>query len=158
MQDDGVPANSASEARIEGDKPADKAAKNATASADPTQPYMQSVNGGSDPASPGGGGSGGKTSVSAKGGKGKNQGGGGNEAITPQECNQLFDKYVELTVLTDPRFDGIPPEMISQLKGQGMAQADKEKGNPCAKQAVTRTKYECAMAATHPKSWEGCMR
>lgn len=156
MQDDGVPANSASEARVEGDKPADKAAKNTPANADPTQPYLQPVAGGSDPSSPGAG-PGGKTSVSAKGGKGKNQG-SGNEAITPQECNQLFDKYVELTVLTDPRFDGIPPEMISQLKGQGMAQADKEKGNPCTKQAVTRTKYECAMAATHPKSWEGCMR
>ena len=156
LMDDGVPANSASEKRLESSNPTPTAKASPEPSGDPTQPYVQPVSGaGATTEGPTGKPANGK-GAAAKTGKGK--GNAAADTITPAECNKLFDRYVELTFLTDPRFDGIPPEMLAQLKGQGFAQADKEKGNPCGKEAVARTKYDCAMAATHPKVWEGCMR
>lgn len=167
-KDDGVPANSASEQRLamEG-KP--KTAT-ATPAEDPTQPLTTPLGGG-DPAAgsapatttgaAGGGGSGkGTGKGGAKGPKEKDppapKGGGGK--VTKAECKQTFDKYIDLTLASDSRFEGIPPEMIAQLKEQALSQAQSQKGDPCSTQDVTRTQYSCAMSAPTTAAWQRCMK
>jgi hypothetical protein len=150
MHSDGVPANSLAEKRLGGDD--DKAKKEddkkkveeaQTDKADPTQPLMTPMStGGDDPkggAAPGPGGA----PATKKTGK-----------VTKAECGQLFDKYIELSIGADSRLEGIPPELIQQAK----AQARGQKGDPCEKEVVPRSKYNCAMAAQTPAAWQKCMK
>jgi hypothetical protein len=165
-KDDGVPANSASEQRLamEG-KP--KTATTAPAD-DPTQPLTTPLGGdpaaGSPATTTGAAGSGGSGKGAGKGGaKGPKEkeppaakGGGGK--VTKAECKQTFDKYIDLTLASDSRFEGIPPEMIAQLKEQALSQAQSQKGDPCSTQDVSRTQYNCAMSAPTTAAWQRCMK
>ncbi|MEA2749110.1 MAG: hypothetical protein QOI41_3253, partial [Myxococcales bacterium] len=78
--------------------------------------------------------------------------------VSRAECKQTFDKYIDLTLASDTRFEGIPPEMIAQLKEQALSQAQSQKGDPCSTQDVTRTQYQCAMSAPTTAAWQRCMK
>lgn len=160
-KDDGVPANSASEERLamEGKgKPAP-----APTADDPSQPLTTPM--GAEPptttapAAAGTGKSGGKGPKEAKGPKEvKDPKGGGGGKVSRAECKQTFDKYIDLTLASDSRFEGIPPEMIAQLKEQALSQAQSQKGDPCSTQDVTRAQYQCAMSAPTTAAWQRCMK
>ena len=158
---DGVAANSASEQRMamEGKpKPAP------TASEDPTQPLTTPLN--ADPGATPTSAPGGTTTPAAPAGKGGKPGKGPvakepkstGPKVSKAECKQLFDKYIDLTVGSDSRFDGIPPEMIAQLKQSALSQAQSEKGDPCSTQDVSRTQYNCAISAPTTAAWQRCMK
>lgn len=172
--DDGVAANSASEQRLAMDgKP-----KTTSAPAeDSAKPLMTPMNAGGDDgagggaAAGGGGAAGGAGGGAAAGPSGK--GGGKKDPKAPKEkeptkstgskvskaeCKQLFDKYIDLTIGSDSRFEGIPPEMIAQLKEQALSQAQSQKGDPCSTQDVSRTQYNCAIAAPTTQAWQRCMK
>jgi len=162
-KDDGVPANSASEQRLAMEGKA-KPAPAPTAD-DPTQPATTPMGG--DPAPPtttaptgaGTGKGGGKGPKEAKGPKEvKDPKGGGGGKVSRAECKQTFDKYIDLTLASDSRFEGIPPEMIAQLKEQALSQAQSQKGDPCSTQDVTRAQYQCAMGAPTTAAWQRCMK
>lgn len=128
---DEVPANSASETRLNGDpktKPED-------ARVDPSEPYTTPVRSSGEPTGP---------KATGK--------------VSKQECSRLFDRYIELTMNTDTRFESVPPEMLAMLKQQALTEAAQKKGDPCAKEEVPRFKYNCAMAAATPSQWEKCMK
>jgi hypothetical protein len=175
---DGVPANSASEARLASDsKPKPEAAPPAD---DAAQPFTTPVNG--DPGATGAGATaGGNASATPAGAggataKGTGKGGKGPKVpaakeppagkvsaaagvkVTKAECKQLFDKYIDLTIGSDERFAGIPPEMVAQMKDSALAQAQSEKGDPCSSQEVTRAQYTCAIASTSTVAWQRCMK
>lgn len=163
--DDGVPANSASEQRLA----SGTAPKSTTGAAeDPAQPLTTPM-GGAEPAGASGAGAG--AAAAAPTGKA----GGKKDPKDPKvpkekepkstgtkvskaECKQLFDKYIDLTIGTDTRFEGIPPEMIAQLKEQALSQAQSQKGDPCSTQEVSRTQYNCAIAAPTTQAWQRCMK
>lgn len=162
-KDDGVPANSASEERLNGAaRP-----KPAATTEDPSQPLTTpmtgegSANAPSSPATPmpvtSTAKPGAKGSPAAKEPPATAKGAGGPKA-SKAECKQLFDKYIDLTIGTDSRFDGIPPEMIAQMKDAALAQAKSEKGDPCSTQEVTRSQYTCAMGSTSTAAWTKCMK
>lgn len=167
-KDDGVPANSASEQRLamEGKPKTTRAAP----AEDPTQPLTTPLNDGAT----GAGAAGASTGAGAAGGGASGKGGakgskgpkekdppgpkGGGGKVTKAECKQTFDKYIDLTLASDSRFEGIPPEMIAQLKEQALSQAQTQKGDPCSTQEVTRTQYNCAMTAPTTAAWQRCMK
>jgi len=160
-KDDGVPANSASEERLNGAaRP-----KPAATTEDPSQPLTTPMTGegsANAPASPppmpapSSGKPGAKASPAAK--EPATAKGAGGPKASKAECKQLFDKYIDLTIGTDSRFEGIPPEMIAQLKEQALSQAQSQKGDPCSSQDVTRTQYTCAMSAPTTAAWQRCMK
>jgi hypothetical protein len=168
-KDDGVAANSASEERLANDgKP-----KTTSAPAEElAQPLTTPMGGGdSSSAGPGGAAGGGATGGSAAGGSGKGSGKKGDPKVPEKkepkgaggkvskaECKQLFDKYIDLTLASDTRFEGIPPEMITQLKEQALSQAQSQKGDPCSTQDVSRQQYNCAIAAPTTQAWQRCMK
>ena len=169
-KDDGVAANSASEERLASE------GKPKTTSAppeDPTQPLTTPMGG--DPSGAGGAAAGGGAAGSggaAAGGPAAKGGGKKGDPKVPKEkepkstgskvskaeCKQLFDKYIDLTIGSDTRFEGIPPEMIAQLKEQALSQAQSQKGDPCSTQDVSRTQYNCAIAAPTTQAWQRCMK
>lgn len=126
-----VPANSASETRLNGDSKA----KTEDARVDPSEPYTTPVQSSGD--------------APTQKATGK---------VSRQECSKLFDRYIELTLNTDSRFDSVPPEMLAMLKQQALSEAAQKKGDPCAKEEVPRYRYNCAMAAATPSQWEKCMK
>lgn len=166
-KDDGVAANSASEERLASEgKP--KAAAPGPAS-DPTQPYTTPMGGGDTGAASGGAGAGGGAAAAPAGkGSGKKGDAKGDPKAPPAkstagkvsqaECKQLFDKYIDLTVGSDSRFEGMGADMIAQLKEQALAQAKQQKGDPCSTEEVSRTQYTCAMASTTTSAWQKCLK
>ena len=163
-KDDGVAANSASEERLASEgKP--KAAPAGPAS-DPSQPYTTPVGGGDTAAASGGAGAGGGSAAGAPAAKGSGKKGdpkappakGTAGKVSQAECKQLFDKYIDLTVGSDSRFEGIGADMIAQLKEQALAQAKQQKGDPCSTEEVSRTQYSCAMASTTTSAWQKCLK
>jgi len=162
-KDDGVPANSASEERLAADgKPKPSSTPQ---SEELAQPLTTPMNGdpapGSAAATAAGGGGGASGKAPGKGGKGpkeKPEPKGTAGKVSKAECKQLFDRYIDLTLGSDTRFEGIPPEMIAQLKEQALSQAQSQKGDPCSTQDVSRTQYQCAIAAPTTAAWQRCMK
>ena len=162
-KDDGVPANSASEERLNGGPAKPKPVE----TVDPSQPLTTPMTGDGTPPTPmpvaptnGKPGTKGVATATAKGGEpppATAKGAGGPKA-SKAECKQLFDKYIDLTIGTDSRFEGIPPEMIAQMKAAALSQAQSEKGDPCSTQDVSRTQYTCAMGSTSTAGWQKCMK
>jgi hypothetical protein len=168
-KDDGVPANSASEQRLASGSPPKSSAG---PTEDPTQPLTTPMGGG-DTAGGAGAGAGAGGGAGAAGGGATGKGGpkkgdpkvpkekepkSTGAKVSKAECKQLFDKYIDLTLASDTRFEGIPPEMIAQLKEQALSQAQSQKGDPCSTQEVSRTQYNCAIAAPTTQAWQRCMK
>ena len=168
--DDGVPANSASEQRLASGSPPKSAPAPA---ADPTQPLTTPVGG--DPSATGGaaGASPGAAPAGGPAAKGSGKKGdpkapkekepkaaaaGATDKVSKAECKQLVDKYIDLTISTDARFEGIPPEMLEQFKSQAVTQTQGQKGDPCSSQDVSRTQYNCAIASKTTQAWQRCMK
>ena len=161
---DGVAANSASEARIAASaSPSATPAPAATNDPAAAQPYMTPMNGaakdaggGTSSTSTGMNGSGEATgttsSASTKAGK------GAKGKATPAECKQAMDRAIDIMLTDDPRFAGIPPEMMGQLKQQALGQAKAQKGDPCAKGEMTKAQYNCAMSSTTSPAIQACLK
>lgn len=80
------------------------------------------------------------------------------KAPTRAECTQVIDRYVELEVKSNPQLSAIPPEMLKTMLAQAKQQASSQKGDPCAEEKITRSKYNCAMGAQTPDAWKSCMK
>lgn len=156
---EGVPANSLSDARMNGEedpKDREKRAAAQTDHNDPTQPYTTKV--GDAPSDPG---SSASSSASGKGGaKGNGKAdptsappaSGGKGAVSKSECDRVMDKYIELEIARNPELKGVPPEVIDQAKQMAR---EKHGEAPCT---ATRAQYTCAMGATTTAAWQKCMK
>jgi hypothetical protein len=133
-----VPANSSSENRLNG-KPADTEAKPA---ADPTQPVMTQMNGSND-----------DDKTKPKSGAGSKTG-----PVSAKECNEALERGLDLMIAGDPRFAGIPPEVMQNLKGSAFKDAMAQHGgqNPCAGKGISRAEYDCEMAASTLDDYKKC--
>lgn len=169
-KDDGVPANSASEERLAADgKPKPSAPPPVE---DTSQPYTTPLGGGEPGVAGGTSGGGATASAGTAGGaagKGAGKGGktpagkeppaakGGGAKVSKAECRQTFEKFMDLN-MSDPRLEGVPPEMLAQLKQQALQEAQTKQGDPCSTQEITRTQYNCAMSSTSSAGWQRCMK
>ena len=163
QKDDGIPANSLSDARLHGEEEKPKAGEPSEApgepAADPTQPYTTKM--GEAPDEPGAGGAGkSATKGAAKGGAAKGGGPGGGEssgtggkgAVSRAECDRVMDRYLELEIAKNPQLKDVPPEVIEQAKQMAR---QKHGEAPCT---ATRSQYSCAMAASSTTAWQRCMK
>jgi len=161
QKDDGVPANSLSDARLHGEEEKSDAT-DSEPKADPTQPYMTKVGEASSPEMSSSG------SATKSGGAAGRKGGSGNETgsgakepstgsskagvVSRSDCDRVMDKYIELEIASNPQLKGVPPEIIEQAKQMAR---EKHGEAPCT---ATRAQYTCAMAATSTGAWQRCMK
>ncbi|MFO0663531.1 MAG: hypothetical protein U0174_06245 [Polyangiaceae bacterium] len=82
----------------------------------------------------------------------------GGPKVSNAECEAAFDKYLQLMAASDPRLEGLPPEIIAQAKQMAAAQSQGKGGSPCTKNPPSRSQYDCAMAATSAQAWQRCMK
>ena len=146
QKEEGVPANSLSNARLHGEEDDDAASRETKD--DPTQPYTTKV--GETPAPESNGGGGGSSKGSKPGGS--KDSGGGKGVVSKAECDRVMDKYLELEITKNPQLQGVPPEIIEQAKQMAR---DKHGEAPCT---ATQAQYTCAMAATSTSAWQRCMK
>ena len=148
QKEDGVPANSLSDARLHGEE--EKTPGSADeGKADPTQPYTTRV-GEAPPPEPGtASGAGKSSSTKEPSGKG---GAGGKGSVSRSDCDRVMDKYLELEIASNPQLKGVPPEIIEQAKQMAR---EKHGDAPCT---ATPSQYSCAMAASSTAAWQRCMK
>ncbi len=149
QKEDGVPANSLSDARLHGDDEK-KDEETSESKPDPTQPYTTKV--GEAPAPEPGSSSGKGTASGAKPNGGKETSGGGKGVVSRSECDRVMDRYLELEIANNPQLKGVPPEVIEQAKQMAR---EKHGDAPCT---ATRAQYNCAMAASSTAAWQRCMK
>jgi hypothetical protein len=144
QKDEGVPANSLSDARLHGEPQKDDTTSPPPASeskADPTQPYVTKVGDAPPP-----------ESTSGKKPTGKSGDSGGKGAVSKGECDRAMEKYLQLEIAQNPQLKDVPPEVIEQAKQMAR---EKHGEAPCT---ATRAQYNCAVAATSTAAWQRCMK
>ena len=158
-KEDGVPANSLSDARLHGEeeKSKDGTSGSGETKADPTQPYTTKV-GEAPPSEPGSTGAGskagnGSTNKKPAGESSKEPSGGSKgPVVSRSECDRVMDRYLELEIAANPQLKGLPPDVIEQAKQMAR---EKHGEAPCT---ATRAQYTCAMAASSTAAWQRCMK
>ena len=145
-----VAANSLSEERLKGNENP-SAPKPIEKKEDPTQAVVTSVgSSGSAPAAS-------EKPAGKKGAAEKDEppppsGKGGGAKVGRAECDQIWDKGIQLEIDSNPALKGAGPE-VAQMAKQMAAQ--KHGPAPCD---ATQKQYQCAMAASTTARWKQCLK
>lgn len=81
--------------------------------------------------------------------------------VTPAECTEMLDRYVDMSIAADPELAKLPPAQSEAVREMKRAL---KKAEPSYAQVqgqcegeVTRKEYDCAMKAKSPNDWEACI-
>jgi len=81
--------------------------------------------------------------------------------VTPAECTEMLDRYVDMSIAADPGLAQLPPAQADAVREMKRAL---KKAEPSYAQVqgqcegeVTRKEYDCAMKAKTPNDWEACI-
>lgn len=80
---------------------------------------------------------------------------GCGRSLTPEECDTLLDRYVEKLVGSDR--PNTPAAELVELQRRARAKARKDPAFAECASAVSRKKFECAMAAETVDRMEICL-
>jgi hypothetical protein len=88
-------------------------------------------------------------------------GSGCSKKPTPDECEALLDRYLDLSMTPDPELSRMPPQQVESVVSTKKAE---RKSNRAYQQArtrcqaeVSRDELECAMKAPTANDWEACV-
>lgn len=82
----------------------------------------------------------------------------GSEKITKAECTRLFDRFFDLVLEGDERFRDLGADgkgMVRQIAAQDQRFQSLQKD---CESDVSRTKYNCGMAAKSSGAWQTCLK
>ena len=81
--------------------------------------------------------------------------------LKPQECTEMLDRYVDMTISGDPQLASLP---VAQAAVVREMKKEMKKGEKSYRQVqeqceaeVSRHEYDCAMSANTPNDWEACI-
>jgi len=81
--------------------------------------------------------------------------------IEPPECVAMLDRYIDMVVAADPSTRNLAPAQASAVremkKAVKKAEASYRQVETRCETEVTRTEYDCAMAAKNADEWEACI-
>jgi hypothetical protein len=84
-----------------------------------------------------------------------------NGKATRDQCTEMLDKYLDMTIAGDPSLADLPPaeakaarEMKRALRKAEPSYARVE--NQCESE-ITKSEYRCAMKAPTPETWQACI-
>jgi hypothetical protein len=80
---------------------------------------------------------------------------------TPAECAAMIDRYVDMTIASDPQLAALPPaqaDVARQMKREVKKgeKSYRQVEEQCERE-VTRGELDCAMKAPTPNDWEACI-
>jgi hypothetical protein len=86
---------------------------------------------------------------------------GCNGKATREQCTEMLDKYLDMTIAGDPSLADLPPaearaarEMKRAIRKAEPAYARVE--NQCESE-ISKSEYRCAMKAPTPETWQACI-
>lgn len=84
-----------------------------------------------------------------------------NGKATREECAQMIDKYVDMTVAADPELQNLSPSELAAAREMKKALRKGEPGyrrvrEQCESE-ISRSEYRCAMKAPTPETWQACI-
>jgi len=87
--------------------------------------------------------------------------GGCKPRPTADECAQMLDRYVDMTAAEDPSLVGLDGNEAAELRAAKRASKRLEptyaRSLAQCQSEVSRSEYDCAMAAKTPNDWEACI-
>ena len=80
---------------------------------------------------------------------------------TPDECDAILDRYLELSMAPGPELSRMPPQQvesfISTRKAERRGGKAYEQARARCQAEVSRAELECAMTAPTANDWEACL-
>jgi len=84
-----------------------------------------------------------------------------NGKATREECTQMLDKYLDITIAADPELASLPPAEANAAREMKKAL---RKGEPSYRRVeqkceaeISKKEYRCAMKALNPDTWQACI-
>ena len=84
-----------------------------------------------------------------------------NGKVAPQDCVEMLDKYLEMTIAGDPSLEGLTPNEARAAREMKVAL---RRGEPTYRRVqdqceaeVSKRVYRCAMKADTPEKWQACI-
>jgi hypothetical protein len=86
---------------------------------------------------------------------------GCSKKTTPEECDAILDRYLDLSMAPDPELSRMPPQqvesVISAKKAQRRSDSSFQQARARCQAEVSRAELECAMTAPTANDWEACI-
>lgn len=84
-----------------------------------------------------------------------------NGKASPEQCTEMLDRYLDMTIASDPTLADLPPlearaarEMKKALRKAEPSYARVE--GQC-ESSISKREYRCAMKAPTPETWQACI-
>jgi hypothetical protein len=84
-----------------------------------------------------------------------------NGKATREQCNEMLDKYLDMTLASDPALADLSPEEARAAREMKKALRKSEPSyarveSQCESE-ISKSEYRCAMKATTPETWQACI-
>ena len=84
-----------------------------------------------------------------------------NGKATREQCIEMLDKYVDMTMADDPTLADLPPAETHAAREMKKALRKAEPGyarveGQCEAE-ISKREYRCAMKAPNPETWQACI-
>ncbi len=87
--------------------------------------------------------------------------GGCNGKATKEQCSEMLDRYLDMTIAGDPSLADLSPSEARAAREMKKALRKNEPSyarvaGQCETE-ITRNEYRCAMKAPNPETWQACI-
>jgi hypothetical protein len=86
---------------------------------------------------------------------------GCHRKVDPSDCTRMLDRYIDMVIDSDPASKNLSPPQAAAVRDMKKAV---KKAEPTyarvevqCRTEVSRSEYDCAMAAKTPDEWEACI-
>jgi hypothetical protein len=84
-----------------------------------------------------------------------------NGKATRQECTQMLDKYLDMTIASEPGLADLTPDQAHAAREMKKALRKSEPSyarveGQCESE-ISKSEYRCAMKAPTPETWQACI-
>jgi hypothetical protein len=81
---------------------------------------------------------------------------------TPAQCEQLLQHFIDMKLAEDPRAKGASDvrrsELRTQISREILSDSDVRQVQTQCQTEVTKTEFDCAVAATTARAWNDCIQ
>jgi hypothetical protein len=81
--------------------------------------------------------------------------------VTKAECARIVDKFIDLKLQENPRYESLPPTLKATVRAAVKQESDQD---PDVQQAtehcedeITREEFDCANKAKSSREWNACI-
>jgi hypothetical protein len=84
-----------------------------------------------------------------------------NGKVTRAQCDEMLDKYLDMTIASDPGLADLPPAEARAAREMKKALRKSEQSyarvaGQCESE-ISKSEYRCAMKAQTPETWQACI-